>query len=67
MKNWRLADNATVEERRALQKYCREICKTRLLEDIKKDLIVCKIEGWDWKEYLYELINLIKSFLKEAI
>lgn len=65
MKNWRLADNATIEERKALQRLCREQSKARLLIDIQKDLIVCKIEGWDYKEYLHELIELIKQFLKE--
>lgn len=64
MKNWRLADNATIEERKALQRLCREQSKARLLIDIQKDLIVCKIEGWDYKEYLHELNELIKQFLK---
>ena len=64
MKNWRLQNNATIQERKALQKLCREQTKLRLLGDIKKDIIVCQIEGWDYKEYLRELICLIQNFLR---
>lgn len=48
----------------ALQKLCREQTKLRLLADIKQDMTVCQIEGWDYKEYLQELLVLIKYFLK---
>lgn len=64
MKNWRLQNNATLQERKALQKLCREQTKLRLLDDIKKDIIVCQLEDWDYKEYLRELICLIQNFLR---
>lgn len=48
----------------ALQRLCREQLKHRILADILQDITVCRIEGWDYKEYLYELLNLIKGFLK---
>ena len=65
MKNWRLQNNATLQERKALQKLCREQTKLRLLDDIKKDIIVCQLEDWDYKEYLRELICLIQNFFEE--
>ena len=63
MKSWKLILEATIEERKALQTLCREQMKLKLLADIKKDVMVCKIEGWDYKEYLNSLIKLIKDFL----
>ena len=35
--------------------------KEQLLKEIKFDLIVCEIEGWDKKEYIKELKKLINS------
>lgn len=46
----------------ALNRLAREQTKLRLLADIKADLLVCEIEGWDKKEYLNELKELICSF-----
>ena len=63
MKSWKLISEATIEERKALQTLCREQMKLKLLTDIKKDVTVCEIEGWDYKEYLNSLIKLIKDFL----
>ena len=64
MKNWRLSEKATEEEKKALQTLCREQLKIKILADIKQDITVCKIEGWDYKEYLNELIDLIRFFLR---
>lgn len=33
--------------------------KYRLLADIRFDLAVCEIEGWDKAEYLSEIKNMI--------
>jgi hypothetical protein len=41
----------------------REQLKTKLLNDIVIDLQICEIEGWDKKEYLLELQELINSFM----
>jgi len=34
----------------------------RLLKDIQCDLVICDLEGWDKKEYIKELKQLIDSF-----
>lgn len=36
--------------------------KIKLLNDIRVDLMVCEIEGWDKKEYIKEIRKLINSF-----
>ena len=35
--------------------------KEQLLKEIMVDLMVCEIEGWDKKEYIKEIRNLINS------
>lgn len=45
-----------------LNRLAREQMKLRLMQDIRMDLIVCEIEGWDKMEYLNELKELINSF-----
>ena len=49
------------ETRLALNRKAREELKLKILADIKFDIEVCKIEGWDYLEYLHELKELIKS------
>lgn len=46
----------------SLNRLAREQMKLKLLADIRTDLIVCEIEGWDKMEYLNELKELINSF-----
>lgn len=46
----------------SLNRLAREQMKLRLMSDIRTDLIVCEIEGWDKMEYLNELKELINSF-----
>lgn len=50
------------ETRLALNRKAREELKLKLLADIRADIEVCKIEGWDCLEYLHELKELIGSF-----
>lgn len=50
------------EYARALNTLAREHLKLRILADIRIDIQVCQIEGWDYKEYLGELKELIDSF-----
>lgn len=50
---------ATPEARKALNRLAREKMKYRLLADIRFDLAVCEIEGWDKAEYLSEIKNMI--------
>ena len=46
----------------SLNRLAREQMKLRLLQDIRTDMMVCEIEGWDKTEYLNELKELINSF-----
>lgn len=62
MKNYRLKENAPEADRKALNTLAREQLKLKLLNDIRLDIEVCKIENWDYKEYLLELKKLIDSF-----
>lgn len=52
------------ETAQALQRLCREQLKHRLMADILQDITVCRIEGWDYKEYLLELRDLINNFIE---
>lgn len=61
-KSWNIIKNK--ECARALNTLSREQLKTRLLADIRIDIQVCQIEGWDYMEYLLELKELIDSFLE---
>lgn len=48
----------------SLNRLAREQMKLKLLADIRMDLIVCEIEGWDKMEYINELNELLNSFGK---
>ena len=63
MKNWRLRENAPEAGRKALNTLAREQLKLKLLNDIRLDIEVCKIENWDYREYLSELKEIIDSFI----
>lgn len=43
----------------ALNQLAREQMKLKLLNDIRVDLEICEIEGWDKTEYIRELKELI--------
>lgn len=47
-----------------LQELAREEMALKLLHDIKIDVTICKFEGWDYKEYLYHLRDIIEFFLR---
>lgn len=49
----------TPATRQALNRLAREKMKHRLLADIRTDLMVCELEGWDKLEYLDELMAMI--------
>lgn len=49
---------------RTLQRYAREQMKLRLYKDILADLAVCEIEGYDKKEYIDELIQMVRELEK---
>ena len=48
----------TPATRRVFNRLARERMKLRLLADIRMDLMVCDMEGWDKLEYLDELLAL---------
>lgn len=46
----------------ALQRLAREQLKLKLLADIRTDLAICEIEGWDHLEYVRDLHALVAHF-----
>ncbi len=54
----------TKKDAKQVNKLAREQLKLRLLADIAMDIQICKIEEWDYKEYIIELQNLLKWLLK---
>lgn len=50
----------------SLNRLAREEMKLKLMQDIRTDLMVCEIEGWDKMEYLNELKELIDGFFKQT-
>lgn len=59
--------NQSDEISKALNELARHELKLKILQDIRADISVCLIEGWDYKEYLIDLRSLIDSFLNEKI
>lgn len=51
------------EKRKALNRLAREQMKLKLMQDIMFDITVCRIDGFDYKEYLCELKEIIDGFL----
>lgn len=66
-KDWCISQNSSEEVRKAVNRYSREEMKVKLLIDIRSDLIICEIEGWDKKEYILELKDLIDGFYKKIL
>ena len=60
--NTRLCE-LTPQERYTLQRAAREQMKCRLLADIAVDLTICKLEGWDYTEYVRELHKELSRIL----
>ena len=48
----------------ALNKLAREQMKLRLMQDIRVDIEICKLEGINYKDYLLELKDMIDGFLR---
>lgn len=53
------------ETAKALNDLARHELYLRILQDIRVDIEVCKLEGWDFKEHLRNLKSMIDGFLKE--
>ena len=56
----------TTATRRAFNRLAREKMKLRLLADIRMDLMVCELEGWDKLEHLDELLALLQELRKKG-
>ena len=56
-----ISDNETAKR---LNELARHKMIVRLLDDIKIDLMICEIEGWNKLEYIEILTELINSFAK---
>jgi hypothetical protein len=52
------------ETRRARQVLAREELKLRVLQDMLIDISVCRLEGWDPREFARELVALIKGVVE---
>jgi len=55
----------TESDRKLINRVSREAMKLKLLTDIRMDLQICEIEGWNPKEYLTELQELLNGFAVE--
>ena len=53
--------NIKISISKTVNNLARKKFQEQLLKEIKFDLIVCEIEGWDKKEYIKELKKLINS------
>ena len=62
MNGYKFSDEPEIAS--ALQTASRESMKLRLLNDIRIDIEICRLEGWDYKMYLRELAELIEGFLR---
>lgn len=54
------------ETGKVLNRLAREQMKLKLMADINVDIMVCQLEGIDYKEYLKELKEIIDGFLRCA-
>ena len=56
----------TPATRQAFNGPSREKMKARLRADIRMDLMVCELEGWNKLEYLDELLALVQELRKKG-
>lgn len=57
----------TPATRQAFNRLAREKMKLRLLADIRMDLMICELEGWNKLEYLDELLALVEELRKGGV
>ena len=53
------------ETRLKLNQLAREQLKLKLLIDLSIDIQICKLENWNYQNYIIELLELLKTFLKD--
>ena len=51
----------TQEKADAINRLAREQMKLKLLQDIRVDLMICEIEGYDKKQYINELRDMLDT------
>ena len=51
----------TQEKVDTINRLAREQMKLKLLQDIRVDLMICEIEGYDKKQYINELRDMIDT------
>ena len=51
----------TQEKVDAINRLAREHMKLKLLQDIRVDLMICEIEGYDKKQYINELRDMLDT------
>ena len=51
----------TQEKADVINRLAREQMKLKLLQDIRVDLMICEIEGYDKKQYINELRDIIDT------
>lgn len=51
----------------ALNEKARHQMRLQLLNDIRMDITVCQIEGWDYREYIIGLRDLINGLLEKEV
>ena len=47
-----------------LQREAREAMKAKILADILADINIFKLEGWDWRQYPKEIVDMINEILE---
>lgn len=57
----KVGDNTQPYPAKEVNMLARERMKLKLMNDIRIDLEICKLEGWDKTEYLNEIKELINS------
>ena len=65
MRNCYIENNR--ENALAINRLAREQLKLKLMQDIRIDIEVCRVEGWEYKQYLQELKGIIDGFLRVRV
>ena len=60
-----MANTLDLETKQRLNDLARQELKHRTISDIAADIQICKLEGWDYKQYLRDLRKEIDHFLGE--
>lgn len=56
----------TPETRKRLQDLCRHAFIVKILADIRMDMAVCELEGWDKMEYINMIYEEMDRFRKKV-